>query len=168
MVTRPRWSGKYNFGTLQTSQKRVTGPNEKAIFLMGLCRVQWEELYRLPSCDQQYNYFQTVISDLMNSCFPTRKISRHTKGKPWVTDRFKLLVHERQRAWAVGDLPRFRRLRNQVNRLRISLRKNFYKQNMTGTPPPPTSRNWWNTVKSLVGSSKIASPIIYGQHLMRR
>ena len=31
---------------------------------------------------------------------------------------------------------------------------------MTATTPPPTSRNWWNTVKSLMGASKSASPLI--------
>ena len=102
----------------------------------------------LPSCDQQFSYLQTVISDLMNSCFSTQEVARHTQEKPLATDRFKLLVHEHQQAWVASDLPRLRSLWNQVNRLGSSLRKNFYKWNMAATSHPPlgtggTLSNHW-------------------------
>ena len=48
--------------------------------------------------------------------FPYKSVTRHTADKPWVTDYFRHLIRQRQRAIMSGDLDEARRLRNLVNR----------------------------------------------------
>ena len=95
------------------------GPKEKATFNMALSAIKWEPLFRLDSCADQYSYYQTVICNLMEICFPTKSVTRHTADKPWVTDWFRDLVRKRQRAHMSGDLNQAKILRNKVNRNRF-------------------------------------------------
>ena len=52
----------------------------------------------------QYSYYQTVICNLMEICFPTKIVTRHTADQPGVTDWFRDIVRKRQRAHVSGDL----------------------------------------------------------------
>ena len=52
------------------------GLKEKAIFNMALSAIKWEPLFRLDSCANQCSYYQTVISNLMEICFPTKIVTR--------------------------------------------------------------------------------------------
>ncbi len=56
-------------------------------------------------------YYQTVIDKLIEICFPSKVVTRHTGDKPWITD-----LQKRQRAHMRGDMVEARSLRNQVNR----------------------------------------------------
>ena len=44
----------------------------------------------------------------------------------WISKQLKSLIHQRQVAFARGDVVSFRSLRNQVNRLRKSCRAKYY------------------------------------------
>ena len=83
-------------------------------------------IFRLDSCADQYSYYQTVICNLMEICFPTKIVRRHTADKPWVTDWFRDLVRKGQRAHMSGDLNQAKILRNEVNRAASKLKYNFY------------------------------------------
>ena len=73
------------------------GAKGKATFDLALSLVKWEPLYRLDSCHQKYVYYQTVIDKLIEICFPSRVVTRHTGDKPWITDGYRLLIRKRQR-----------------------------------------------------------------------
>ena len=62
----------------------------------------------------------------MDTRFPYKSVTRHTANKPWVTDNFRHLIRQRQRALICGDLDEARRLRNLVNRTAPKLRQRFY------------------------------------------
>ena len=83
---------------------RCMGPKEKETFAMALSVIKWEPLYILETCEEQYAYYQTIIDKLMQMCFPTKVVSRHTSDKPWITDSFRALVRKRQRAHMSGDI----------------------------------------------------------------
>ena len=68
----------------------------------------------------------TVISNLMEICFPTKIVTRHTADKPWVTDWFRDIVRKRQRAHTIGDLNQATILRNKVKRAASKLKYNLY------------------------------------------
>ena len=81
---------------------------------------------RLDSCNEKYVYYQTVIDKLIEICFPSKVVTRHTGDKPWVTDGYRLLIRKRQRAHMRGDMVEARSLRNQVNRATAKLKFEFY------------------------------------------
>ena len=70
---------------------RCMGPT----FAMALSAIKWEPLYILETCEEQYAYYQTIIDKLMQMCFPTKVVSRHSSDKPWITDSFRTLVRKR-------------------------------------------------------------------------
>ena len=77
--------------------------------------IKWEPLYRLESCNAKYVYYQTVIDKLIELCFPSQVVTRHTGDKPWITDGYILLIRKRQRDHMRGDIIEARSMRNQVN-----------------------------------------------------
>ena len=71
-------------------------------------------------------YYQTVIDKLIELCFPSKVVTRHTGDKPWITDGYRLLIRKRQRAHMRGDIIEARSLRNQVNRATAKQQFEFY------------------------------------------
>ena len=66
-------------------------------------------------------YYQTVIDKVIEICFPSKVVTRHTGDKPWITD-----LQKRQRAHMRGDMVEARSLRNQVNGATVKLKFEFY------------------------------------------
>ena len=96
VVCEPNINTKYNKGKRVTKIVRVSGKNEKAMFVHNLQKVNWTELYRLDSCKDQFAYFDGIMSELIDAHFPLKTIVSHTKDKPWVTQYFKTSISERQ------------------------------------------------------------------------
>ena len=89
----PKCSKYVDTGKLIYVTVRCMGPKEKETFAMALSVIKWEPLYILETC-----ILSNVIDKLMQMCFPTKVVSRHTSDKPWITDCFRSLVRKRQRA----------------------------------------------------------------------
>ena len=80
----PKCNKSVDTGKLIYVTVRCMGPIEKETFAKALSAVKWEALYRLETCAEQYAYYQTIIDKLMQMCFPTKMVSRHTSDKPWI------------------------------------------------------------------------------------
>ena len=104
VLLKPKAKNSVDTGCVTRLAVRCMGPTEKASFNMALSAIKWEPLFRLDSCADQYSYYQTVICNLMEICFPTKIVTRHMADKPRVTDWFRDLVRKRQRAHMSGDL----------------------------------------------------------------
>ena len=83
-------------------------------------------MYRLDSCNGKYVYYQTVIDKLIEICFLSKVVTRHTGDKHCITDGYRLLIRKRQRAHMIGDIVETRSLCNQVNRATVKLNIEFY------------------------------------------
>ena len=71
------------------------GVKEKETFELALSLIKWEPLYRLDSCNEKYVYYQTVIDKLIEICFPSKVVTRHTGDKPWITDGYRFFYFEK-------------------------------------------------------------------------
>ena len=131
---------------------RSTGPGEKAAFASALASVRWDDLYKMNNCNDQFQFYQSTLSALMELCFPLKVVTRHTSDKPWVTDAFRNLIRRRQRARMAGNITLARLLRNKVNRAAACLRQNFYRSKIASLDAN-SSRDWWKYMKSLMGLS---------------
>ena len=85
-------------GTVTRVLIQCTDEKEKATFSRALSLINWEPLFRLDTCEEQYVYYQTMIECLMDTCFPYKHVTRHTADKLWVTDGFRQMVRKRQHA----------------------------------------------------------------------
>ena len=56
------------------------GQNERVMFASDLKEIKWEDLYRLPSCEEQLQMFTSNINELMDKHFPTKTHNGQTMG----------------------------------------------------------------------------------------
>ena len=150
VLLKPKARNSVDTGCVTRLTVRCMGPKEKATFNMALSAIKWEPLFRLDSCADQYSYYQTVICNLMEICFPTKIVTRHTADKPWVIDWFRDLFRKRQRAHMSGYLNQAKILRNKVNRAASKLKYNFY-QTQIAAMHESRSHDWWNHMKTIMG-----------------
>ena len=101
-------------GNMTRMHVKSMGTKEKATFQLALSLIKWEPLYRLNACNEKYVYYQTVIDKLIELCFSSKVLTRHTGDKPWITDGYRLLIRKRQRAHMKGDIIEARYLRNRA------------------------------------------------------
>jgi len=148
-------------GSVQHVITRCMGHTERAMFASALSRVRWEPLYHLPTCQEQFEYFQCYMDNLIATSFPYKTVTRHTHDKPWVTDSFRELIRKRQRARMSGDMDLAHRLRNKVNRTAQRLRHDFY-QSQISSLEDSSSRDWWKKMKRLMGVSSESHAALQG------
>ena len=139
-------------GMIQNRVIRRMGAIERMTFASALCRVKWEYMYMMDSCEQQCQLFQETVTELIDTCFLLKTVTQHSSDKPWVTDRFRHLIRQRQRARMSGDLAEARKLRNLVNRAAPQLRQQFY-QSKIASMEESSTRDWWKQMKRLMGTS---------------
>ncbi|CAB4020356.1 Hypothetical predicted protein [Paramuricea clavata] len=77
---------------------------------------------------------------------------------PWITNHFKSLIIERQKAFSTygPDSSSFKSLRNQVNRERKICKSNYYKLRVHQLKQTD-SKEWWKEVKRLSGMASTRS-----------
>ena len=104
--------------------------------------------------------FYNTVTSLLDHHLPLLTVRRHTTDKPWVTDQFRRLIRRRQNAFRSGDKARYRRLRNQVQRLTRQLRRKYFVKKVNGLRNS-NPRNWWRAVKQVTGlQSKSTEPLV--------
>ena len=137
-------------GNMTRMSVKSMGAKEKATFELALSLIKWEPLYRLDSYNEQYVYYQTVIDKLIEICFPSKVVTRHTGDKPWITDGYRLLIRKRQCAHMRGDIVETRSLPNQVNRATVKLKFELYHTRIEAMHESGT-QNWWENMKTIMG-----------------
>jgi hypothetical protein len=135
-------------GWKQKVQTRVMGPNERASFANDLKSVNWTPMYHLPKYELQHAFFYQTLDNLINKHFPTKWVIRHTTDKPWVTDNFRYIIRQRQRAFLRKDMNKYHKYRNVANRMAKTLRSNYYEQQVAELKTSDVS-SWWRNVKTL-------------------
>ena len=93
---------------------------------------------------------------LIDLHLPNRCVRRHTSDKPWVTDYFRQLIRQRQRAFLSGNFILYRRLRNKVIRTPKSIRSSYYLEQLSSLRNCDP-RRWWKHTKALTGLGKASS-----------
>ena len=83
----PSCSPTYHPGSLQQVGTRMMGHQEKVFLAMALPLLQglrWESLYRIESCHDQFQYFQSTMNTLIERSLSYKTATRHSNNKPWV------------------------------------------------------------------------------------
>ena len=80
-----------------------------------LSNFNWSPMYMMQECHCMLHYFYCTVCDI-NFFLPVR-ISRISHfEKPWVNDRFRQITRQRQHAWMMEDMPKYRALGNLAQR----------------------------------------------------
>ena len=107
-ITPPKWEPPKRITTVS----RNATHEQKVQVAEALRSVPWELMYRLPDCKSQFDFFQGILTDTLDTLVPTVTKSRLSNDKPWVTPEYKSLIARRQAAFISGNTPLYNKLRN--------------------------------------------------------
>ena len=85
-ITLPHSIARHERSTV-FEQKRIYSTQNFVNFKSKLCAVSWNSVYETSDCNDKYNCFMHIVSDLHNQCFPITsiKINPLKDSKPWIT-----------------------------------------------------------------------------------
>jgi hypothetical protein len=104
------------------------------------------------SCDDMLDYFNFVISSLVDSVLPLRVCKRNRADKPWINDNFRRLIRCRQFAWSNNNMVEYRMFRNKVQRSARNLRYQYYRRHINELRNS-NPKQWWKNIKKLTGQT---------------
>ena len=119
-------------------------------------RIYLEEVYvcslvgSLETFEKKTDTLETLIKTGMDNLLPLTPKTVMTNDTPWINKQLKCLIHQRQVAFAQGDLFSFSSLRNRVDRLRKSCRGKYYASKVEHLRNCKL-HTLWKDVKTLVG-----------------
>ena len=106
--------------------------------------------YKMESCEEQFCFFQSTLSNLINTHLPQKTITKFINDKPWVTEEYKMLIKTRQCAFLEGNINIYKQYRNKVNRMGKNLRRKLYFTKFESIKKTYT-RQWWNSINKFIG-----------------
>ena len=89
-----------------------------------LYKVPWHHMYQLDDCQMQSDFYSHLYS-ILDHLAPLLKIKFSETDRPWITTYFKVLIARRQHAFITKNVVLYKVLRNRINRIRKSLRKQY-------------------------------------------
>ena len=103
--------------------------------------------------DEKVNRFITIVNSMVENFFQESTIRRHSKDKPFITNKIKSLIVKRNAAYSSGKIELFRLLRAQVSKEIKKAKSTFYDKKVR---PKRTacSKSWWKQIKRLTGKEK--------------
>ena len=132
-------------------------PSKKSSVGRYLSNIPWANLLSDDkSCEERLALFTCIIDLGLNILMPKKSVRVYPTDRPWINAEIKSLILKRQKAFNSGNLIDFKKLLNKVNRESKRCRQFYYQNkihNLRNTKP----RDWWNEIKQLCGSSKIAN-----------
>ena len=145
---RPRQEGP----SRKVITKRHTRISRKRELGRYLNSINWSIFDSLESCEDKLDLLTNLIINGLNHIMPTERVKVHVNDCPWITPNFKELIHHRQNAFISGDIVRFRKLRNLINRERKILWKKFFTSKVSQLKQVNPSQ-WWGAVERISGMS---------------
>ena len=134
------------------STVRSNDSNGKILLAHALNDWNWSNLYAMDTCQEMLQYFYMVVSQLLDTFLPLRVVKRNAADKPWINEKFRLLVKHRQYAWTHNNITEYKIYRNKVQRMATKLKANYYKRCSEGLRNS-NPRNWWQHIKRLTNQS---------------
>ena len=114
--------------------------------------VDWRPLFFSSDVQFQCNYFYTIISSIFEDVMPLSERRVKNNEKPWVTQYFRHIISQRNKAYSKGDVNLYKKLRNKVNHIRTNLKKDYYYKLMSSFECNNPAK-WWKTIKQISGQS---------------
>ena len=164
----------YIEGTFKNTHTKVKirqGNNAaKTAFGKWLADFNWTMLYRIISCEQKLELFQNIINAGLDCFLPRKTVKLRDNDKPWITPEFKKLIGSRKKAFHQGKSPRYRRIRNRVNRESKKLRSTFLDKKLEQLKQNPNPKKWWRSIKQLSGypKKKVLLTLVVGNQVVSR
>ena len=151
VIFQPTLSPPSRKGQRIFNYRRSCNPTGQLMLCYTLQRYNWKPLYAMDSCDDQIQYFYTVLLKLLDEYLPYVHVTKYTGDKPWVTQQFKDVISRRQRALLSGNLQEYSKLRNRAKRMSLTLKKRYY-DNKVRALHDADPHSWWKRTKQFLST----------------
>ena len=115
--------------------------------------MDWSNVYKAEKCQDKFRIFDTIMNKLIEKHFPKREVKVYPRDKPWITEKFKRLISDRQKAFRNNNRQKYNRLRNEVIHMSKTLKPKYY-QNKMRTLSEGNTKDWWRHIKEVTGCPK--------------
>ena len=95
-------------------------------------------------------HFYNTVKTLYDACLPVCSFKRHSSDKPWVADRFRMLIKCRQFACQTGNMSEYNKYRNAAQRLSKKLHTRYYNNQVSRLCQSDPGK-WCKNVKQFAG-----------------
>ena len=145
-------NGRYSArACLSTHTVRDQRPCNRLRLGRAVAQFPWHQIYHLDSCEAKFDFFQHNMSTLINKHMPLKTVTRSTMDPPWITDRFRELVEQRNAAYR-DHLASYGYLKKAVRKMARQLKARFYLQAMASLKSTDHGK-WWQIAKKLTGKA---------------
>ena len=96
-------------------KSRDIRPSNKMALGRVLSTIDWSCLDLINSCEGKVDFFNQIVSDSLNLIMPIKTRTIHNNDAPWMSDKLKRSIKNRQRALQSGNSIEFKYYRNVVN-----------------------------------------------------
>ena len=113
----------------------------------------WHEVLEAEGTDKKCDLFHDMIWDKIDELFPLKKRRTHPNDKPWMNDKIKALIDERQKAHREGNTELRKQLANKIAYDIKQAKRDFHATQMERISKAEP-RNWFNHMKRILGTKK--------------
>ena len=106
----------------------------------------WDEVMNTYGVQAKTDTFYAQLNDAIETHFPLVTVKHHESDKPWITQKIKNLIRERQTAFIKGNTTEWKFLRNKIKRLIEQTKMNYYAERVRHLQKTD-SKNWHRQVK---------------------
>ena len=126
-----------------------------------LSNIDWDNIFSTENVDDITSTITANIIDIANRTIPNKIITVRKENPPWITSHIKKMIRRKNRAHrrakktnSVGNWEKYRLIRNKCNDVVRNCKQDYF-SNISNkiNLEKSGSRNWWNLVKSLLGST---------------
>ena len=147
------WRPKATVSLQQASTLRTYRPlKQSSIRQFGewLVHYPWVEVLTIEDVETKWMNYITSITTAYHHFFPEKSLRTHPADLPWMTDRIKRLMEERNRSFHTGNTTLYKSLRNKVIREIKTAKKQYYPTKLHHLKQTNVSQ-WFNKIKELSG-----------------
>ena len=128
-----------------------------------LTSVDWSWLLNLENAADMQVSFQDELTTAYERCFPQITFVRREDDKPWMNNRIRSLIDQRQAAYQSGNLPRYSQLRNQVEREIKATKSKFFLGKVSHLKKSQPGK-WYKEIRNITSVKKTSNKLP-GSHM---
>ena len=119
-----------------------------------VCSTDWDSLVKSKEeVECSANLFLSCLFSFFDNCFPFRTVCMRSTDPPWFKPSLRILIDDRNRAYAQGQMPKYKRLREEV----ISHTKTLKSRFMKSVSSVKSARETWKSIRVVGKFSRKAS-----------
>ena len=111
----------------------------------------WQEVLDAEDTDTKCDLFHDEIWEKIDDIFPQKKRKTHPNDKPWMNNKIKGIISERQKAHRVGNIELRKQLARKIT-YEIKRAKRDYHATQMERINNAEPRNWFNHMKRILGT----------------